>query len=213
MPARAEIGVARGCSLLDIEDMQRMNRSLIDLGAHTTFDADVRGDRPSEPMRLTQLNAGSMASLGVNPVIGRLFLPEGDRKGGDAHKALISHRLWQQRFSSTLDIIGQKLQTTINTFTIIGVMPPGFRFPENTDVWTPMESWYAMSVGAENYRKHDNRWYQTAARLKSGVTIEQAQADLNNVAAALEKQDPKENEGVRVRLTWGFRTADGGEIH
>jgi putative ABC transport system permease protein len=204
-------GVNRGCSLLDIEDWRRMNRTLVDVGAQATFDADVRGDGPSEPVRLTQLNAGAMASLGVNPVIGRLFLPEEDRKGGDAHKALISHRLWQQRFSGAPDIVGQKLQTTINTFTIIGVMPPGLRFPENTDVWTPMESWYALSEGAESYRKRDNRFYQTIARLKPGVTIEQAQADLNNVAAALEEQYPKENEGVRVRLT-PLRDAEVGNI-
>jgi len=204
-------GVARGCSLLDIEDWRRMNRTLTDLGAHATFDADVRGDGPSEPVRMTQLNDGALAGLGVNPVIGRLFLPEEDRRGGDVHKALISHRLWQQRFGGATDIVGQKLQTTINTFTIIGVMPPGFRFPENTDVWTPMESWYALSEGAEEYRKRDSRWYQTIARMKPGVTIEQAQADLNNLAAALEKQYPKENEGVRVRLT-PLRDAEVGNI-
>jgi putative ABC transport system permease protein len=99
----------------------------------------------------------------------------------------------------------------LTTFTIVGVMPPGFRFPENTDVWAPMESWYALSEGAENNRKRDSRWYQTIARLKSGVTIEQAQADLNNVATALEEQYPKENEGVRVRLT-PLRDAEVGNI-
>jgi predicted permease len=204
-------GGNRGCSLLDIEDWRRMNRTLVDVGAQATFDADVRGDGPSEPVRMTQLNAGAMGVLGVNPMIGRLFLPEEDRKGGDVHKALISHRLWQQRFSGAPDIVGQSLQTTLTTFTIVGVMPPGFRFPENTDVWTPMESWYALSQGAEERRKRDSRWYQTIARLKSGVTIEQAQADLNNVAAALEEQYPKENEGVRVRLT-PLRDAEVGNI-
>jgi len=90
-------------------------------------------------------------------------------------------------------------------------MPPGIRFPENTDVWAPMESWYALSPGAEVYRKRASRWYQTIARLKDGVTVEQAQADLNNLAAALEEQFPKENEGVRVRLT-PLRDAEVGNI-
>jgi hypothetical protein len=72
-----------------------MNESLVELGAQTTLDADVRGDGPSEPVRLTQLNAGALSSLGVTPIIGRLFLPEEDRKGGDVLKAVISHRLWQ----------------------------------------------------------------------------------------------------------------------
>jgi predicted permease len=204
-------GVTRGCSLLDIEDWRRMNQTLVNLGAQATFDADVRGDGPSEPVRMTQLNAGALAILGVSPVLGRLFLPEEDRKGGDVHKALISHRLWQQRFGGAPDIVGRTLQTTIYTFTIIGVMPPGFRFPENTDVWTPMESWYAMSEGAEARRKRDSRWYPTIARLRPGITIEQAQADLNNVAATLEEQYPKENEGVRVRLT-PLRDAEVGNI-
>jgi putative ABC transport system permease protein len=204
-------GVVRGCSLMDIEDWRRMNQTLVDLGAHTTFDADVRGDGPSEAVRMTQLNDGAMGSLGVNPVIGRLFLPEEDRKGGDVHKALISHRLWQQRFGGGPDIVGRSLQTTLGDFTIIGVMPPGFRFPENTEVWTPMESWYAMSYGSYLNRKRDSRWYTTLARLKPGVTIEQAEADLNNIAVALEQQFPKENEGVRVRLT-PLRDAEVGNI-
>jgi putative ABC transport system permease protein len=204
-------GVVRGCSLLDIEDWRRMNQTLIEIGAHTTFDADVRGDGPSEPVRMTQLNDGAMSSLGVNPVIGRLFLPEEDRKGGDVHKALISHRLWQQRFGGRPDIVGRTLQTTLGDFTIVGVMPPGFRFPENTEVWTPMESWYAMSYGSYLYRKRDSRWYATIARLKPGVTIERAQADLNKLAIALEQQFPKENEGVRVRLT-PLRDAEVGNI-
>jgi putative ABC transport system permease protein len=205
-------GVVRGCSLLDIEDWRRMNKSLVDLGAHTTSDADVRGDGPSEPVRLTQLNDGALRSLGVTPIIGRLFLPEEDRLGGDVFKAVISHRLWQQRFGSAPDIIGRSLQTTLNTYSIVGVMPPGFGFPENTDVWTPMESWYTMSsYGAYQNRKRDSRWYQTIARIKDGVTVEQAEADLNNLAVALEEQFPIENEGVRVRLT-PLRDAETGNI-
>jgi len=205
-------GVVRGCSLLDIEDWRRMNRSLVDLGAHTTSDADVRGDGPSEPVRLTQLNDGALNSLGVSPIIGRLFLLGEDRKGGDVFKAVISHRLWRQRFGGAPDIAGRSLQTTLNTYTIVGVMPPGFQFPENTDVWTPMESWYAMSsYGAYQNRTRASRWYQTIARIKPGVTLAQAEADLNNLAVALERQFPKENEGVRVRLT-PLRDAEVGNI-
>jgi putative ABC transport system permease protein len=204
-------GVTRGCSLLDIEDWRRMNKTLVDLGAHTTFDADVRGDGPSEPVRMTLLNVGALVSLGVNPILGRLFLPEEDRQGGDVFKAIISYRLWQERFGAAPDIIGRMLQTTLNTFTIVGVMPPGFRFPEDTDVWAPMESWYAMPYGDYLNRKRDSRWYATIARLKPGVKLEQARADMNNLAVALEQQYPKDNEGVRVKLT-PMRDAEIGNI-
>jgi putative ABC transport system permease protein len=68
-------GVARGCSLLDIEDWRRMNKTLVDLGAHKTFDADVRGDGPSEPVRLTQLNASAeprrLSGVGASVPAGR----------------------------------------------------------------------------------------------------------------------------------------------
>lgn len=193
-------GAEGGCSLLDIEDWQQMNNSLTDLGAYTSFDSDVRGDGPSIAV-MTQLNTGALSALGVNPVLGRLFLPEEDRRGGDVHKAIISYQLWQDRFSADPDIIGKSLQTSLRSFTIVGVMPPAFRFPDNTDVWSPMESWYATSYGAYTQKKRDSRWYATIARLKPGLTIEQAQADLNQIAALLEEQYPTENEGVRIKLT------------
>jgi putative ABC transport system permease protein len=131
----------------------------------------------------------------------RLFLPEEDQSGGDVHKALISYRLWELRFGSDPNVVGRTIQTSINSFQIVGVMPPGFAFPERTDVWTPMESWYATQVGERRIKRRDGRFYNTIGRLKSGVSLEQAQADLDRVAAALEAQYPKDNEGITTHLT------------
>src|SRR6202008_2258746 len=86
-------------------------------------------------------------------------------------------------------------------YTIVGIMPPAFAFPLNTSVWTPMESYYATLVGDRAVKRRDSRFYQTIARLKPGVTLERAEADLNAVAEGLEREYPKENEGVRVKLT------------
>jgi putative ABC transport system permease protein len=198
----------RGGSLPDIEDWRRMNRTLEELGAYTTFDSDIRGDGPSEAVKLSQLNPQALSILGVTPIIGRMLRPEEDIKGGEVNKALISFRLWQQRFGSDPNILGRTVQTSINTFSIVGVMPPGFAFPEQTDLWTPMESWYAQT-GRPKMRI--GRFYPIIARLKPGVTLAQAESDLNNIAAALESQYPKDNEAIRVRLST-LRDAEVGNI-
>jgi putative ABC transport system permease protein len=191
----------RGCSLLDIEDYRRMSRTLVDVGAYTTFDSDVRTDGPSEAIKMTQMHPAALATLGVSPVLGRVLLPEEDVPGGDVHKAVISHRLWRSRFGGDRDVVGQTLRTSIRSFEIVGVMPPGFAFPERTDVWTTMESWYAMAVGEARVKRRDSRFYATIARLAPGVTVEQAQADLDRVAVELEARHPVENQGIRTRLT------------
>jgi putative ABC transport system permease protein len=201
-------GATRGSSLRDVEDWRRLNHTLEDLGAYTSFYTEIRGDGPLEAISMSQLNPGVLSILSVSPIIGRLFLPEEDRPGGDVHRALIGYDLWQRRFGADPNVVGKSLQTGIVTLTIVGVMPPGFRFPENTDVWTPMESWYAVTGRSKN---RDIRPYPVIARLRPGVTLEQAQADLNTIAAALERQYPKENESVRVKLST-LRDAEVGNI-
>ena len=195
-------GVVRQSSLLDVEDWRSRNRTLVDLGAHTSsFDTDLRGDGQAEPIQLAQLHPQALSILGVTPVLGRLFLPEEDRPGGDVHKALISYRLWRDRFGGDRQVVGQTIRTNQTTLTIVGVMPPGFGFPTRTEVWTPMESYYALAAQPQSWMKRrDGRVYQVIARLKPGFTIEQAQADLESVAAGLEREYPKENQGIRPRL-------------
>jgi putative ABC transport system permease protein len=207
----ANTGAVRFCSLWDIEDWRRRNRTLVDLGAHSaSFDSDIRGDGAAEPIKLNQLQPQALSFLGVTPVIGRLFLPEEDRAGGDVHKALISYRLWQDRFASDPSIVGRTIQTNQTTLTVVGVLPPGFGFPSRTDVWTPLESYYAAS-GFTAGKRRDSRIYRVIARLKPGVTIEQAQSDLDRIATALEHEYPNDNAGVRPRLV-ALRDDEVGNI-
>ena len=205
-------GAIRGCSLLDVDDFRQRNRTLVDLGAHSgTFDSDIRGDGPAEPIKLTQLQPQALSILGVAPVVGRLFLPEEDRPGADVHKALLSYRLWQDRFGGDPNIAGRTIQTNQTTLTVVGVMPPGFGFPDRTDVWTPMESYYVASAGLALGKRRDARIYSVIARLKPGVSIEQAQANLTSVAEGLAREYPKDNQYVRPRLV-PLRDAEVGNI-
>ena len=205
-------GAIRGSSLLDVDDFRRRNRTLVDLGAHSgAFDSDIRGDGPAEPIKLTQLQAQAISILGVSPVVGRLFLPEEDRPGGDVHKAVLSYRLWQDRFGGDPSIVGRTIQTNQTTLTVVGVMPPGFGFPDRTDVWTPMESYYVVSGGLALGKRRDARIYSVIARLKPGVSIQQAQADLVSIAEELAREYPQDNQYVRPRVV-PLRDAEVGNI-
>jgi putative ABC transport system permease protein len=206
-----EAGREVGSSLLDVEDWERQSRHLSAIGAYTDFDADARGDGPAQPIRMTQLNAGALVALGVQPLVGRLFTADEDRTGGNVFVALISHGLWQSRFGSAPDILGKTLDTSIGRFTVIGVMPRGFAFPERSDAWTPMESWFAQQVGERRNRLRHHRIYRVIARLGPGRSLSEAAADLDSVAASLEQAFPKENAGVRIRVR-GLREAVTGDL-
>jgi putative ABC transport system permease protein len=201
--AAKEGGARRGCSLRDIDDYRRRATRLEGIGAHVVFDTRLLTDGPPEVVSMSQINAQAFSLLGVRPALGRVLLPEEDVPGGDVYKAVISHDLWLSRFSADAAVIGKPLRTDRQTYTIVGVMPPGFRFPDRADAWTPMESWYASLPPNDDRRekRRSGRWYATVARLKPGVSVAEAEADLNSVAAGLEREFPKDNDGVRVTLT------------
>ena len=204
-------GRESGTSLLDVEDWGRESGSIVAIGAYVDFDRELQGDGPAQAVKICQLNEGALRAIGVSPVLGRLFLPDEDRPGGDVHKALISHGLWQARFGADPNVVGRTMSTAFTTYTIVGVMPPGFGFPDRTDFWTPMESWYAMQQGDRRNKPRHHRFYRTVARVRAGVSLAQAEADLNAVAARLEQRYPKENAGVRVRMR-PLRDAETGDL-
>jgi putative ABC transport system permease protein len=208
-----EGGVRRGASLRDIEDYRRRATHLADIGAYTSFETRLLTDSSPDVISTSQLNSQALSLLGVKPILGRLLLPEEDVPGGDVFKALISHNLWLARFGGDPRIVGKPLRTDRQTYTVVGVMPPGFGFPDRTAVWTPMEAFYARLPPKDDRREkwRGGRWYMTIARLQPGVTLAQAEADLNSVAAALEREFPKENDGVRVKLT-DFREFETGPL-
>jgi putative ABC transport system permease protein len=209
--ATKEAGRETGSSIMDVEDWARLGRSLEAAGAFTEFDADVRGDGPAQPVRLCHLSEGALRALGVQPALGRLLLPDEDRTGGDVHKAVISDRLWRSRFAGSSDVLGQRLETSLTTLTIVGVMPSGFAFPSRADIWVPMESWYALQVGDRRNKLRSHRFYRVIARLRPSFEIERAQADLDAVAAALDEQFSGTNDGIRVRVR-SLREVETGEL-
>ncbi|HJQ70796.1 MAG TPA: ABC transporter permease [Blastocatellia bacterium] len=143
--------------------------------------------------------------LGAEPMTGRTFTAE-EAQPGHNRVAVISHRLWQRLFTGDQSALGQEMTLNGQSYTVIGVMPPSFEHPSrNNDVWTPL----VMSPDVMNLRRAN--FLRLVARLKPGVTIEQAKSELNAIAARLAEQYPQTNSGWGANII-SFRDSRVGDI-
>ena len=180
-----------------LEDWNRMNTVFQSLtGYYTEDDSETSGQIP-EKITIAFVAPRFLQVWGVAPEIGHDFAPEDERFGGPP-VVLISHRYWIRRFAGNPDALGQKVK--IGEFggvgaTIIGVMPASFLFPvQDVDVWFP------VPVGAPDTLGRDDTWYTVIGRLKRGVTLAEARANLATVQAQLGKQYPKPDAEIAVRI-------------
>jgi putative ABC transport system permease protein len=181
--------------MTDFYEWRDANRSFDLMGIALGHQADFAAEADAEAERIPgqSASADTLTLLGVKPQVGRLFTESEDRAGTSERTIIISHRLWIRRFGGRLDVIGQQVRLDRVVRTIVGVMPQGFRFPnEATDYWIPLPLDRAQPQNVQ-------RFFVVTARLKPGVTIEQAQSDLNIVAARLTREDPDRHVG------WGLR--------
>jgi putative ABC transport system permease protein len=130
--------------------------------------------------------------LRTNPMQGRGFTPDEERVGSD-QVVVISHGLWQRAFGANPNIMGQTLTLNSRGFTVVGIMPAGFEFPREADLWVPL-AWDDKERQIRSI--HD---YLVVARLKQNVSLDQAQAEMSTISSRLEQQYPEENSG------WGAR--------
>ncbi len=145
-----------------------------------------------EPDRLIarMVTAGFFPLLGVSPRIGRNFTPEEDQAGGTP-VAILSYALWQTRFGGSKDVLGQTIDVDAQPYTVVGILPPGFKFFQLADVYLPFHPW-AKTL------PDDRNWHPgilPVARLKPGVTMEQARTEMQTISKRLEEQYPVYNTG------------------
>ena len=189
-------GAGGGFSLLsgpDYLDVQRRSaRSFERLGGCqrtelnlSTADAPVR-------VQAALVTASLFPTLRIQPIRGRNFSAEEDRPGG-ARSVLIGHSLWQSRFGGSADAVGGTLRLDGVEHTIIGVMPPRFAYPHYAELWVPLRL-------EQDEAKRGVRNVNTVARLRDGVTIEQARAELGTIAAALQREHPDTHRDSRIEL-------------
>src|SRR5436190_6647714 len=192
-PAAAGI-TESNISFLDFTDWSQQADLFASTAAYWTGTANFGADG-AEPERVPRagVTTGFFSVLGVQPVLGRTFVPEDD-KGWPQSVAIISHGLWKRRFGSDPAIVGKQVQMSSFALTIIGVMPPGFEYPEQTQVWVTT----AVNLSLE---PRDNRVWSAIARLNTGIDLKQAQTRLSAINAQLAKQFPETNKGWDVFLS------------
>jgi len=181
-------------SYLDFTDWSQQTDLFASAAAYWTGTANFGADG-AEPERVPRagVTSGFFSVLGVQPVLGRTFVGEDD-KGWPQTVAIISHALWKRRFGSDPMIVGKQVQMSASPLTIIGVMPPGFEYPEQTQVWVPT----AVNLRDE---PRDNRMWSAIARLNSGIDLKQAQTRLSSINARLAEQFHETNKGWDVTLS------------
>lgn len=177
-------------SRYDYEDWTRMNRTLASLDVYEGTGFLLRLGSVAEPVPATRVSAGFFHTLGVQPILGRDFRPGEDQPGG-AKIVMLPYGTWKARFGGRPDVIGQQVSLSGDEYTIVGVLPRSFSFAPrgNADFWVPLLD----RTGCEQRRSCHNLF--GVGRLKEGVTIAAARADLKNVAAQLAKQYPGSNRG------------------
>ena len=149
-----------------------------------------------EPQRLTgvRLSADALSALRVQAALGRVFNNDEDKPGAPS-VVLLSHGLWQSRFGAKADVLNQPMTLDGRAFTVIGVMPAGFAFPNRADIWVPV----GPLSGEESWKSRGNHpGLLGVARLDRGVTLEQARAEMETIAVRLEQQYPDSNKNNRV---------------
>jgi len=162
------------------------------MGVYGGTSLVLTGEGEPEEWRGATVSAGLFTTLGMRPPIGRDFLPEEDQPGRD-DVVILSQGLWQARFGGTPDVIGRTLTLNGRPRTVVGVMPPGFEFLRPDVV-----AWVPVALTAEDRRNHGAHYLRAVGRLKEGLTIEQALAELDTIAARLEQVFQESNKDWRV---------------
>ena len=176
----------------DFLEWRRRSTSFQDLNAWTGTSFNVATEDRPEQIAGARCTPGFFAMRGLPLFLGRNFLSEEGEVGRD-HVVIMSHNVWSKYFNSNRDLIGKDIRMNGEHYTVVGVLPPGMHDRLTSQLWVP------LSFRPEEIT-HDSRFMPVMARLKDGVTIDQAQAEMNGIAAQLQNESPKTNanRGVSV---------------
>ena len=180
------------CRYLDYLDWRDGLRTFTGLAAYadTSVNLGVEG-RPADHLAGCFVSANAFSVLRERPIVGRDFRPEDDRLGAPA-VIVVGHGVWTERFGADPHAIGRTIRVNGAPATIIGVMPPGLRFPYLAEVWQPLAQMPDLAL-----QPRDVRAIAVFGRLADGVTLAQARAALSALTTALAGQFPATNQGIR----------------
>ncbi len=185
----------------DFRDYRRLNRVFESMATYLRQDQQYGGDRPQRLIGM-RVSHGYFHLLGVEPQLGRSFTQEEESNPGPVDTVIVSHNVWKRLLGGSPQVIGSTIRLSDSPFRVVGVMPPGFeqlnggrRLPrgEAVDVWLPFNLLGVAQISRVAHYCH------TVARLAPSITIEQAQAEMNTIAAGLEEKYP-DDQNWRIQL-------------
>ena len=176
----------------DFLEWQRRATSFQSLGAWTGASFNVAGDDRPEQVTGSRRTAGFFTMEGLPMLLGRDFLPEEAQPGND-HYVILSHRLWSVHFNSNRDLVGKAIRMNGEPYTVVGVLQPGNYDRFNSQLWVP------LSFTPEQIT-HDSNSMPVMARLKDGVTMAQAQSEMDVITAQLQAEFPRTNANRSVSV-------------
>ncbi len=179
-------------SIPDLQDFRNQSTTFENVAGMYDHTLNVAFADQPEQLTATSISSNVLDVLGTKPFLGRNFLPEEEIRGRH-FVVMFSYRVWQRHFGGNPNVINQSVNVNGVPRVIVGIMPPGFRFPErDTDVWTP------LIIDPQDWERH-SRWVTVVGLTKPGVTLDQARTEATTIAARLEQQYP-ENRGHSARL-------------
>ena len=183
-----------GASYPDFLDWQAQSQSFEGLAAAQFSPQNITDPGlPMEYVTGVRVSANTFSLLGQKPLLGRDFLPHEDQVAG-VGVVILGHSLWQNRYGGDPNILGRRIRINQADETVIGVMPPGMNFPYNNELWVPL----VPSGPASSLVRRPARGLVVVGRLAEGVSLAQAQAEMNLVAERLEQEYPESNQGFGV---------------
>ena len=183
-------------SIPDYIDLRDQSGTLQGLAAFTRTGAVLNRSEESQQLYGVAITSDIFPVLAISPARGRPYTREDDNV--DARVVVLTNYAWRTFFNSDPDIVGKQISLSWRLYTVLGVMPPGFRFPvegERADYLIPLHP-----LVPEHVNNRDSHFIRMVGRLKPGVTIRQCEAEMKTIAARLEKQYPKSNTGRSERV-------------
>jgi putative ABC transport system permease protein len=195
-------GLERGShSYPNFFDLRAQNTTLERVACYHSSDYITTGRGEPARLQAAVVTADLFPLLGVSPMLGRTFLPDEDKPSETGRVVILSQPLFQRRFNSDPSIVNQPVTLNGESFTVVGVMPAAFEFPIQND---PVDLWTTIAGDASGdtpvTAQRGAHFLQVVGRLKPGVTMEQAQADITAIASRLEQQYPDTNTHKSLRV-------------
>jgi putative ABC transport system permease protein len=203
---RANDERANSVSVPDLQDWRAKSKTFAGLAGFTRGNMNIADESGlPEQVRGSWLTANAFQVLGQQPLLGRDFRPEEDRRGAE-RVVILGHGLWKNRYGADRNVLGRTVRLNGEPATIIGVMPEGMMFPTDSGLWAPF-------IPSADQERRENRLLLVFGRLKAGATRVEAQAEMDAIAGAIAAQYPESNKELTRAAVQTFNERfNGGEI-